>query len=151
MATFKETQEHNSCLVLCIEERSDDNYNTIDTRLFVTYDFVEDTFVLYGKRENKFDSVNGHVITMFIPFFFRFAKRHDIYNCIELLISRESNCSYTMYNYDNMPYNCDTVNYDDLADNMNFNYELVVYDDVKIRKQKMMTILSTIKNAFNFF
>jgi hypothetical protein len=141
----------NSCLVLCIEERSDDNYNQIDTRLFVTYDFVEDTFVLYGKRENRLEPEDGRIKTKFRPFFFRFAKKHEIYNCIELLISRESNCSYTLYNYDNMPYNCDTVNYDDLADNMNFNYELVMYDDVKIRRQRLLPILSTIRNAFNFF
>jgi hypothetical protein len=141
----------NSCLVLCIEERGDNNYNQIDTRLFVTYDFVEETFVLYGKRENKLDSEDGHIQTMFRPLFFRFTKKHEIYNCIELLISRESNCSYTLYNYDNMPYNCDTVNYYDLADNMNFNYELVMYDDVKIRRHKLMPILSTIRQAFNFF
>jgi hypothetical protein len=143
--------QQNSCLVLCIEERSDDNYNTIDTRLFVSYDFVEETYILYGKRENKTDINDGHTTTKFRPFFFRFAKKRDIYNCIEILISRESNCSYTMNNYDNMPYNCDTVTYDDLADNMNFNYELVVYDDVKIRRRKLLPILSTIKNAFNFF
>ena len=141
----------NSCLVLCIEERVDDNYTQIDTRLFVTYDFVEDTFVLYGKRENKIDQDTGRLQTKFRPFFFRFAKKREIYNCIELLISRESNCSYTLYNYDNMPYNCDTVNYDDLADNMNFNYELVIYDDVKIRRQRLLPILSTIRKAFNFF
>jgi hypothetical protein len=143
--------QQNSCLVLCIEERADDNYNTIDTRLFVSYDFVEETYVLYGKRENITDTNDGHTATKFKPFFFRFGKKRDIYNCIEILISRESNCSYTMYNYDNMPYNCDTVTYDDLADNMNFNRELVVYDDVKIRRRKLQPILSTIKNAFNFF
>jgi hypothetical protein len=141
----------NSCLVLCIEERDDENYNKIDTRLFVTYDFVEDTFVLYGKRENKIELDTGRIQTKFRPFFFRFTKKREIYNCIELIISRESNCSYTLYNYDNMPYNCDTVNYDDLADNMNFNYELVMYDDVKIRRQRLLPILSTIKKAFNFF
>jgi hypothetical protein len=144
----------NSCLVLCIEERTDDNYNQIDTRLFVTYDFVEDTFVLYGKRENKQDEQDehdGHLLTHFKPFFFRFFKKQEIYNCIEFLISRESNCSYTLYNYDNMPYNCDTVNYDDLADNMNYNYELVMYDDVKIRRRRLLPILSTIRKAFNFF
>ena len=140
----------NSCLVLCIEERSDDNYNLVDTRLFVTYDFVEDTFVLYGKKENKMDLVDGHLLTDFQPFFFRFDKKKHIYNCIEFLISRESNCSFIMYNYDNMPYDCDTVNYDDLADNMNFNYELVTYDDVKIRRRRLLPIISLLKNAFNF-
>ena len=86
------TDDVNSCLVLCIEERSDENYNMVDTRLFVTYDFTEDTFVLYGKKENKMDPVDGHLLTDFQPFFFRFAKKKHIYNCIEFLISRES-CS----------------------------------------------------------
>lgn len=146
---LEEEVEQNSCLVLCIEERGEDNYNQVDTRLFVTYDFVEDTYVLYGKKHNKMDKNDGHLITDFQPFFFRFAKKKHIYNCIEYLISRESNCSFTMYNYDNMPYNCNTVNYDDLADNMNFNYDLVTYDYVKIRRRKLLPVISLLRNAFN--
>jgi hypothetical protein len=143
--------EVNSCLVLCIEERGDSDYNQVDTRLFVTFDFVENTFVLYGKRENKFDPEDGHMLTHYVPFFFRFARKLDIYKCIEFLISKDSTCCITMYNYDNMPYCCDTVNYFNLANNMNSNYELVVYDDLKIRRRKMMPIISMVRNAFNFF
>ena len=37
--TNNKMAEINSCVVLCIEERNDTDYNRVETRLFITYDF----------------------------------------------------------------------------------------------------------------
>ena len=37
----------NSYLTLCIEERSDMDYNQIDNRLFIAYDSEQETYVIW--------------------------------------------------------------------------------------------------------
>ena len=71
--------ETESCLVLCIEECDNlDNVNSIDTRLFITYDFEDKCYVLYGKRDNI------HSIE-YEPYFFRCNNTSDLYNLFCLL------------------------------------------------------------------
>jgi hypothetical protein len=142
--------EINSCVVLCIEERNVINYDEVETRLFITYDFVAETFVVYGKRQDKMNSRKSVFVTNYVPFFYRFEKAREAYQFAETIISKESDCSYTIYNYDNMPYNCDTVNYYDLESNMNENYVLVSYDNVRMRPRTFAPLFKMVRNTFNF-
>jgi hypothetical protein len=142
--------EINSCIVLSIEERNDINYDEVETRLFITYDFVAETFVVYGKRQDKLNSRKSVFVTNFVPFFYRFERARDAYQFAETIISKESECSYTVYNYDNMPYHCDTVNYYDLESNMNENYVLVSYDNVRMSPKTFAPLFKMVRNTFNF-
>lgn len=143
--------EIDSCLVLCIEEMEDYTSNKVDTRLFVTYDFEEDTYVVYGKKQDRLNENKCVFVTQYVPFFFRFEKAKDVYQMIETIISRDSECSFTLNNYDNMPYDCESVNYYDLEKNMDSNYELVTYDNVNIRKKHVVPLIKMLKKAFNFY
>lgn len=142
--------EINSCVVLCIEERNDTEYDKVETRLFITYDFIENTFVVYGKRQDEMNTRKTVFTTKFAPFFYRFEKAKEAYQFAETIISKQSECSYTVYNYDNMPYYCDTVNYYDLESNMNSNYVLVAYDNVKMYPKICAPFFKMVRNAFNF-
>lgn len=142
--------EVDSCLVLCIECREDHDYNIINTRLFVTYDFLDETYVLYGKHLDKLEEKRV-LQTRYQPFFFRFNKSKDVYDMIEAIVSRDTIFSYTLYNYDNMPYDCENVNYFDLSENKNDNYELVSYDNVFISKKKILPVIKMLKRTFNYF
>lgn len=141
--------EDNSCIVLCIEEMST-NYNKVESRLFITYDFVAETFVVYGKRQDKMNSKKTVFVTNYVPFFFRFERAKEAYQFAETIISNQSECSYTVYNYDNMPYDCGTVNYYDLESNMNENYVIVSYDNAKMNPRTFAPLFKMVRNAFNF-
>lgn len=143
--------EVDSCLVLCIEARDDDDYDTIETRLFVTYDFLDETYVLYGKHIDNINEGKRVFLTRYQPFFFRFNKSKDVYQMILTIISSASNCSVTLYNYDNMPYDCETVNYHDLNENKNNNYVLVAYDNSFINKKTCIPTIKMLKRSFNYF
>ena len=42
-----------SYLTLCVEERSDDNYDDVTNRLFVSYDVEQESYVVYGRRQSS--------------------------------------------------------------------------------------------------
>ena len=67
---LNEEDEQDSCLVLCIEERDNpDDYDSIDTRVFVSYSETSDVYVVNGKRVDLF-SRRGRNKTNFQPFMF---------------------------------------------------------------------------------
>jgi hypothetical protein len=140
-----------SCLVLCIEERDDKKYDKILSTIFVTYDFESDTFVIYGKRKDHISKRDGTFKTKFEPFFFRTDTVRDTYMFIRFVVGKESHCSYSLYNYNNMPVTCDSVDYYFMENNMALNYEIVAYDNVTIRKRDLSNTLQLLRQTFNFF
>ena len=145
--TYDFESETDSCLVLCIEERNANNYKKVDTRLFVTYDFESETYILYGKRLGILSTTK----TMFVPFFFRMDTISAAYEFIKFIISKKSVCSYTLYNYNNMPVNCDTVDYYLMENNMHVNYEVTAYDEVRIKRKELSTILHMLYSVYNYY
>jgi hypothetical protein len=139
-----------SCLVLCVEERDDKKYENVLLTIFVTYDFESGTFVIYGKRKDHFSKVEGTFTTNFEPFFFRTDTVRDAYMFIRFVVGKESLCSYTLYNYNNMPIMCDTVDYYFMENNMALNYEIVAYDNVIIKERELSNIIQLLRKTFNF-
>ena len=143
--------EIDSCLVLCIEERDNDNYAQIETTVFVTYDFESETYVLYGKRHDYLTKGEGIFNTKFQPFFFRMDEVDDIYAFLKFIISKKSLCSYTLYNYNNMPVDCDTVDYDFMKRNADIDYELVAYDYKKVKRGELSNLLEMLYSVYNYY
>jgi hypothetical protein len=138
--------ETDSCLVLYIEEHDNEHNNvvSIDTRLFITYDFENDCYVLYGKRDN-INSIN------YEPYFFRCDNTNELYKFITFIIDIDNKCNLTLYNYNNMPTNCENVNYEFMENNRDRCYELAGYDGVNLEKKTVNKMLRMLRNIYNYF
>jgi hypothetical protein len=136
--------QSDSCLVLYIEEKDNslEDY-PIDTKLFITYDFVNDSYVLYGKREDTLKTKN-------VPYFFRCDYTSELYDFLKFILGNNNNVNITMYNYNNMPLECEHVDYEFMDNNRDTNYELVGYDNVKIDNE-LKKMLRNLKNMYNFY
>jgi hypothetical protein len=133
-----------SYLTLCIEERDSlDNYETIINRLFLAYDVEQESYVVYGKS-NAIGIDNQQ-------YFFRSDKSSDMYKFVKFVISKESYSSYTLYNYNNMPFDLEGVDYEFMEANMDIRYELAAYDNKKLNKRDFRKNLRMLKNVYNFY
>lgn len=139
--------ENNTCLVLYIEEiEENDNDNEtklIDTKLFVSYDYENDCYVVYGKRE---DSIR----TSFCPYFLRCDTTSDLYDFIRTIIYYKNNINVTLYNYNNMPVDCESVDYNFMENNRDSSYEIVGFDNAKLDRT-IKTMLRNLRNMYNFY
>jgi len=132
-----------SYLTLCIEERDDKNYETIVNRLFLAYDIEQESYVVYGKSNRS--GIDNQ------QYFFRSDKSSDMYKFVKFVISKESYSSYTLYNYNNMPFDLEGVDYEFMEANMDIRYELAVYDNVQLAKREFRKNMHMLKNVYNFY
>jgi hypothetical protein len=132
-----------SYLTLCIEERDEDNYGTVKNRLFVSYDIEQESYVVYGKNQRT--AVDN------LPYFFRADKATDMYKFVRYVVGDDASNSLTLYNYNNMPFDLEGVDYDFMEANMDIRYEIVVYDNVKIAKNTFKRNLHMLKSVYNFY
>jgi hypothetical protein len=133
-----------SYLTLCIEERDSlNNYETIINRLFLAYDIEQESYVVYGKS-NAIGIDNQQ-------YFFRSDKSSDMYKFVKFVISKESYSSYTLYNYNNMPFDLEGVDYEFMEANMDIRYELAAYDNKRLKKRDFRKNLRMLKNVYNFY
>jgi hypothetical protein len=132
-----------SYLTLCIEERDDKNYATIVNRLFLAYDVEQESYVVYGKSERT--GIDNE------QYFFRSDKSSDMYKFVKFVISKESYSSYTLYNYNNMPFDLEGVDYYFMEENMDIRYELAAYDNVQLAKKEFRKNMHMLKNVYNFY
>jgi hypothetical protein len=135
--------EYDSCLVLYIEEIDYDT-QTIDNKLFITYDFENDTYVVYGKRENGLGFVS------YVPYFLRCDNTRDLYDYIKCVVPRENHINFTLYNYNNMPVHCENVDFCFMETNRDANYEIVGYDNVRVNKH-LRKMLRQVRNMYNYY
>ena len=56
-----------------------------------------------------------------------------------------------LYNYNNMPVDCDTVDYDFMKSNAHINYELVAYDYKKVKREELSRMLTMLYSVYNFY
>jgi len=132
-----------SYLTLCIEERDQDNYGSVVNTLFVAYDIEQESYVVYGKS-NRMGVDN-------LPYFFRADKAKDMYKFVRFVVGNDANNSFTLYNYNNMPFDLEGVDYDFMEANMDLRYEIAVYDNVKVTKKAFKQNLRMLKTVYNFY
>ena len=134
------------CLVLKIEE-FDKTSEKSDTTLFIIYDFYEDNYVIRGKRADTFN-VNSQ------PYSFTYQNTEsndDLIHFIKFLIAKENSLSYTIYNYDNLPYSSNDITYEFLKNNESPEYEIIGYDNCEYNRKELTNLLKMLKSVFNFY
>lgn len=135
-----------SYLTLCVEERDDDNYEKITNRLFVSYDVEQDSYVVYGQRQRQSQEQDQE----FEPYFFRSDKSKDMYKFFKFVIGVKSNISLTLFNYNNMPFDLEGVDYYFMETNMAISHELVAYDRITLNKKKFQEMMHILKKIYNY-
>ena len=146
---LNEEKEIDSCLVVCFEEHdNEENFDSIDTRLFVTYDHTTKSYVVNGKRIDIF-SKRGRNKTQLKPFVFCAQESNDIVDFILLTFSKSSSMSYIMYNYNNLPEDACDMTYEFMEGNMDRKYEIAAFDNVSVRKQMIKRLVRLTKNMYN--
>lgn len=135
-----------SYLTLCVEERDDDNYEKITNRLFVSYDVEQDSYVVYGQRQSQSQEQGQE----FEPYFFRSDKSKDMYKFFKFVIGEKSNISLTLFNYNNMPFDLEGVDYYFMETNMAISHELVAYDCITLNKKKFQEMMHILKKIYNY-
>ncbi len=146
---LNEEKEYESCLVLCIEEHDDpSNYDSVDTRLFITWDATANNYIISGKRVDLFseDDVNK---TTFKPFMFYATDSNVMADFIMLTFSRDHTMSYIMYNYNNLPEDASDMTYEFMETNMDRKYEIAAFDNISIKKPLIKSLIRLTKNMFN--
>ena len=135
------------CLVLKIEE-FDKTSEKLDTTLFIIYDFYEDNYVIRGKRADA-RNVNSQ------PYSFTYQNTEsndDLIHFIGFVLNNKDNyLSYTIYNYDNLPYSSNDITYEFLKNNESPEYEIVGYDNCHYSRKELTKILKMLKSVFNFY
>jgi hypothetical protein len=147
---LNEEKEIDSCLVVCFEEHetNDDGIDSIDTRLFVTYDHATSAYVVNGKRQDIF-SKKGRNKTNLKPFVFCASESDDIVDFIMLSFSGSNSLSYIMYNYNNLPEDACEMTYEFMETNMDRRYEIAAFDNVDIRRNNIRRLVRLTKNMYN--
>jgi hypothetical protein len=132
-----------SYLTLCIEERDETNYNKIVHRMFLSYDIEQESYVVYGSSQRT--GIDNQ------PYFFRSDKSADMYKFVKFIVGKNAMCSYTLYNYNNMPFDLEGVDYFFMEENMDIRYEIAAYDNMKLLQKRFREHLHVLKNVYNFY
>jgi hypothetical protein len=131
-----------SYLVFCFEERCDDDYDKITNRLFVSYDVEQLSYVVYGRRQSE--------TLEFEQFFFRSDRSKDMYKFFKFMLGDKAELSYTLFNYNNMPFDLEEVDYYFMEGNMAISHELAAYDEVTLKRKNFREMMHLLKRVYNF-
>ena len=147
---LNEEREIDSCLVVCFEEHECDDYgnDSVDTRMFITYDHATSSYVINGKRQDIF-SKKGRNKTNLKPFVFCAQESSDIVDFIFSTFSKNNSLSYIMYNYNNLPEDACELTYEFMESNMDRRYEIAAFDNVDIRRNNIRRLVRLTKNMYN--
>lgn len=132
------------CLVLKIEEYLDTSL--LDTTLFILYDKNQEVYLIRGKRRDiKKNNVS-------VPYSFYCKHASDLFDLISMLTCESSKLSFTLYNYNDLPYFSSEIDYEYLKNlDSDHSYELVGYDNERKNKKQIIKYLRILRNVFNYY
>jgi len=146
---LNEAKEIDSCLVACFEEHDNvDDFDSVDTRIFVTYDHDAKSYIINGKRVDIF-SKKGRNKTNFQPFVFCTEESNEVADFILLSFCRTNNMSYILYNYNNLPEDACDMSYDFMENNMDRRYEITAFDNIVARKTLIKRLVKMTRYMYN--
>ena len=146
---LNEESEQDSCLVVCIEERDIlDDYETIDTRVFISYNEVSNVYVINGKRDDIF-SKKGKNKSNFQPFMFCANSSADVTDFLALTLNTKGKFSYTLFNYNNLSYDMSENTYEFMHQNMDNRYQIAAYDGVEYERKRFRQLIRMTKTMYN--
>ena len=134
--------------VLCIEEYDDASLGrkdgNVDMRMFVYFDDETEKYVVYGRRNEK-----KKCLPKYVPFRFESTNMRSMIEFIVYSMDRESRCSTTLYNFNNMMEEDVELCYEFFEDNMSSSYEIVGYDKEKICYKTFERSLKIVRDLKN--
>jgi hypothetical protein len=122
------------CLVLFLEDSSN------NTNLFIIYDNLNKSFFLCGKKVTVTDAKS-----------FSFYCKHASHLQEFALLLIDSRINIHIYNFDDLPANCDEITFDSLNERRtNLSNIISYYEDPNYYEKliKYMTLLKNVKNDY---
>jgi hypothetical protein len=125
------------CLVLKINSVNDKTNATV----YIIYDIKTELFIISGKIQDgvefNYNADSVKAVEAFVSFVF----------------SDKQPVNYTIYNHDELPFNQEEINFEDLNDSLFENVYEIAYkmDNLNYSKKQVKRLLSMLKHIFNFY
>jgi hypothetical protein len=129
------------CLVLKINNFSQELYVESNATVYIIYDIKTELFVISGKIhggvEFNYNADSAKAVEVFISFIF----------------SDKQKVTYTIFNHARLPYEQEEINYENLNNSLFENVYEIAYKIEKLNysKKRVKNILSMLKHIFNFY
>lgn len=133
-------------VILCIEEHDNPaDKSSIDTRLFVGWDWENGDYFIRGKRQ---DTINSN----YVPYAFHCDSTRDLCNFIGFTLGKNTFKSLTLYNFNNLEgFESESdMTYEFFEEHMDPLYEMAGYDYIKISNRQLMSYLRILQNTYNW-
>ena len=133
-------------LILCIEDHDDpSDKSSIDTRLFIGWDWSNGDYFIRGKRQDT-------EVSHYVPFAFHCDSTSSFIDFLKLSMGLNSFKSITLYNFNNLE-GLDTdseLTYEFFEEHMDHQYEISGYDYIKISNRELKSYLRILQNIYNW-
>lgn len=129
------------CLVFKIEEYQDDD--TLDTMMYILYDQRDRTYIIRGKRNDKYPNPFS------IPFSFSCEFEDDLIDFINLVVCKKYKRNYILYNSVDLPDYSSEITYESLDKSLSFKNELAGYNKEKYNHKDLSTYLRLLRRVYN--
>ena len=123
------------------EGRNTRGERKIDTTLFILYDHVHKEYLVRGSRRGNFT-----------PYSFVCSTMADVRSFVEWAICIHNRVSYTLMNYNDLPFHSIEITYDYLAEHYDERQnEVVGYDNCKLKFNDsfLNNYLRILRNVYN--
>ncbi len=127
-------------LVLKLEEH-DKDLMSIDTTMYVLYDYRNETFIVRGKRRGREYKIYS----------FECETLSSLASFIELTVCN-SNVDYGLYNYTNLSEYAENITFDSLDENTVTDLrdrEVISYVEMKLNNKNIRQLLDILRNVIN--
>jgi acetone carboxylase gamma subunit len=131
------------CLVLKLEE-CDVNRDKIDNTAYILYDTYEQTYIIRGQRQET----NTRAACTYS---FTCDDENSLADFLLYMICSHNTVNEVLYNYDNLPDDCNKITFEFLAKYDDPTYEISGYDAQKLRRKTLLRNLRMLKNVFNYY
>lgn len=131
------------CLVFKLEEFEEDR-DKIDNTVYIIYDTYDETYIIRGRRE---ETRSRGACT----YSFACDDENDLADFLQYTICSHNTVNEILYNYDNLPNDCNKITFEFLAKYDDPLYEISGYNGQKLRRKKLIRNLRMLKNVFNYY
>jgi hypothetical protein len=131
------------CLVLKLEE-CDANSDKIDNTAYILYDTYEQTYIIRGQRP---ETSSRDACT----YSFACDDENSLADFLAYMICGHNTVNEILYNYDNLPDDCNKITFEFLEKYDDPTYEISGYNDQKLRRKRLIRNLRMLKNVFNYY
>jgi len=133
------------CLVLRIIENTHST-SRYDQEVFIIWDTLFKQYIIRGCRSTT-RSVPG------VPYSYTCTRMVDVLNFLFLIIDPANDCTFEIYNYDNLPPDSNNITFEFLSDCVEYKYEIVAYDEMWVdssrKNPELVQALKSLRTVAN--